>query len=132
MRSADCARPATPTSPCTGPAWAAGGRWRSEEHTSELQSRFDLVCRPPRSTPVPYTTLFRSQARQGGGGVKLVNPLAAIFHPPPTPGLLAVFGHLDAAVDAIGRLRAAGHTDFTVYRPGVGGGWKMEIGRAHV
>src|SRR5207249_9009514 len=21
------------------------GRWRSEEHTSELQSRFDLVCR---------------------------------------------------------------------------------------
>src|SRR5437868_2175570 len=34
---------------------------RSEEHTSELQSRFDLVCRlapcPPR---FPYTTLFRS------------------------------------------------------------------------
>ncbi|PYP56941.1 MAG: hypothetical protein DMD44_11400 [Gemmatimonadetes bacterium] len=58
-----------------------------------------------------------TQARQGGGGVKLVNPLAAIFHPPPTPGLLAVFGHLDAAVDAIGRLRAAGHTDFTVYSP---------------
>jgi Protein of unknown function (DUF3341) len=49
--------------------------------------------------------------------MKLVNPLAAIFHPPPTPGLLAVFGHLDAAVDAIGRLRAAGHTDFTVYSP---------------
>src|SRR5699024_11869757 len=22
-----------------------GGEWRSEEHTSELQSRFDLVCR---------------------------------------------------------------------------------------
>src|SRR5699024_12555178 len=22
-----------------------GGGWRSEEHTSELQSRFDLVCR---------------------------------------------------------------------------------------
>src|SRR5438067_883795 len=38
---------------------------RSEEHTSELQSRFDLVCRlllprPPRSTLFPYTTLFRS------------------------------------------------------------------------
>src|SRR5699024_4708253 len=51
---------------------------RSEEHTSELQSRFDLVCRlllenipnlflslsslqrqPP---PLPYTTLFRSMA----------------------------------------------------------------------
>src|SRR5699024_468799 len=41
-------------------------RWsaRSEEHTSELQSRFDLVCRllllSPRSTLFPYTTLFRS------------------------------------------------------------------------
>src|SRR5699024_2958398 len=54
---------------------------RSEEHTSELQSRFDLVCRlllekknssstsrlscsscppAPRSTLLPYTTLFRS------------------------------------------------------------------------
>src|SRR3989304_4791014 len=49
------------------------GRWRielerSEEHTSELQSRLHLVCRlfflmirrPPRSTLFPYTTLFRS------------------------------------------------------------------------
>src|SRR5699024_4170532 len=40
---------------------------RSEEHTSELQSRFDLVCRllleparPPCSILFPYTTLFRS------------------------------------------------------------------------
>src|SRR5699024_7860983 len=36
---------------------------RSEEHTSELQSRFDLVCRlllPLLSTLFPYTTLFRS------------------------------------------------------------------------
>src|SRR5438067_2401133 len=38
---------------------------RSEEHTSELQSRFDLVCRlllplSPTSTLFPYTTLFRS------------------------------------------------------------------------
>jgi len=49
--------------------------------------------------------------------VKLVNPLTAIFHPPPTPGVLAVFGHLDTTVDAIGRLHAAGHTDFTVYSP---------------
>src|SRR5438309_1265377 len=52
---------------------------RSEEHTSELQSQFHLVCRlllekkhtiphaliltqrrPPRPTLFPYTTLFRS------------------------------------------------------------------------
>src|SRR5437773_382174 len=38
--------------------------WRSEEHTSELQSHHDLVCRllptPPPPTLFPYTTLFRS------------------------------------------------------------------------
>src|SRR5438309_1779281 len=34
---------------------------RSEEHTSELQSQFHLVC-PPRTTLFPYTTLFRSHA----------------------------------------------------------------------
>src|SRR5688572_23722772 len=33
---------------------------RSEEHTSELQSQSNLVCRPPQSTLFPYTTLFRS------------------------------------------------------------------------
>src|SRR5438034_1124757 len=33
---------------------------RSEEHTSELQSHSDLVCRPPLSHLLPYTTLFRS------------------------------------------------------------------------
>src|SRR5688572_21687655 len=41
---------------------------RSEEHTSELQSQSNLVCRlllesprrPPRPTLFPYTTLFRS------------------------------------------------------------------------
>src|SRR5438105_12444564 len=66
-RSAPCARasrrraapPAAPPSPCRRPATtrgrrpglggAAGGaarrRERSEEHTSELQSRVELVCR---------------------------------------------------------------------------------------
>src|ERR1039458_7311387 len=46
-------------------------RWRSGEHTSELQSPRHLVCplvflmirRPPRSTLFPYTTLFRSARR---------------------------------------------------------------------
>src|SRR3990167_8808308 len=43
---------------------------RSEEHTSELQSQSNIVCRlfflmirrPPRSTLFPYTALFRSTA----------------------------------------------------------------------
>src|SRR5687768_9640733 len=46
---------------------------RSEEHTSELQSRLHLVCRlllemirlPPRPTPFPSTTLFRSTLMTG-------------------------------------------------------------------
>src|SRR5690554_6469310 len=53
-------------------------RVRSEEHTSELQSRPHLVCRlllekirpPPTPTLFPYTTLFRSHAtgvRHGTG-----------------------------------------------------------------
>src|SRR3990167_2179856 len=45
---------------------------RSEEHTSELQSQSNLVCRllflmirrPPRSTLFPYTTLFRSRPKR--------------------------------------------------------------------
>src|SRR5438067_2009571 len=47
-------------------AYKHGIEHRSEEHTSELQSRFDLVCRlllvprHPHSTLFPYTTLFRS------------------------------------------------------------------------
>src|SRR5690606_38199882 len=36
------------------------GSRRSEEHTSELQSRENLVCRLPRPPLFPYTTLFRS------------------------------------------------------------------------
>ncbi|HWC74932.1 MAG TPA: DUF3341 domain-containing protein [Gemmatimonadales bacterium] len=47
----------------------------------------------------------------------LPGPLREIFHPPPTAGVLGVFAHLDATLDAIKKLRAAGHTDFTVYSP---------------
>jgi hypothetical protein len=43
--------------------------------------------------------------------------LRELFHPPATPGVLGVFGHLDAAVEAIGKLKAAGHEGYTVYSP---------------
>lgn len=49
--------------------------------------------------------------------MKLANPLAAIFGTAPTPGVLAVFGQLDGAVDAITELKRGGHKDFTVYSP---------------
>src|SRR5688572_5575496 len=42
-------------------------RKRSEEHTSELQSQSNLVCRPPPSPLFPYTTLFRSITGAGVG-----------------------------------------------------------------
>src|SRR5687768_16970131 len=46
--------------------WEMSTASRSEEHTSELQSRLHLVCRllrwrPPRRPLVPYTPLFRSR-----------------------------------------------------------------------
>ena len=43
--------------------------------------------------------------------------LRDIFHPPQTPGVLGVFGHLDATVDAIGRLQTGRYPDLTVYSP---------------
>src|SRR3990172_5422903 len=57
------------------------GSSRSEEHTSELQSRLHLVCRffflmirrPPRSPLFPYTTLFRSSS----AGMRLAAPGSA-------------------------------------------------------
>ena len=49
--------------------------------------------------------------------IPLPQPLHDIFRPPPTPGVLGVFAHLDATLEAIEKLRAAGHTDFTVYSP---------------
>src|SRR5699024_6322759 len=47
-------------SPGVQPATTRTARARSEEHTSELQSRCDIVWRPRLSTLSPYTTLFRS------------------------------------------------------------------------
>jgi molybdopterin-containing oxidoreductase family membrane subunit len=47
----------------------------------------------------------------------LPKPVQDIIHPPPTHGVLGVFAYLDATLDAIKKLRAAGHTDFTVYSP---------------
>src|SRR5947209_250194 len=50
----------TLSSPTCTQRWNTNILNRSEEHTSELQSRQYLVCRPPLSPFFPYTTLFRS------------------------------------------------------------------------
>src|SRR5438874_1322228 len=56
-----CSASCRPTNRCrTSSRFSGWTNCRSEEHTSELQSRRDLVCRPPISTLFPYTTLFRS------------------------------------------------------------------------
>jgi hypothetical protein len=47
----------------------------------------------------------------------LPKPLQELFHPPPTAGVLGIFSHLDATLEAIRKLRADGHADFTVYSP---------------
>src|SRR5712671_6816082 len=47
----------------------------------------------------------------------LPKPLQDLVQPPPVPGVLGVFAQLDTTVAAITQLRAAGHTDFTVYSP---------------
>lgn len=49
--------------------------------------------------------------------MKLPGPLNQLFNQPPTPGVLAVFGHLDTAVDAVRRLKSDRHDDLTVYSP---------------
>src|SRR3990167_5411659 len=60
-------------------------QYRSEEHTSELQSQSNLVCRllflmirrPPRSTLFPYTTLFRSILQQNLDSLNLTSSLSS-------------------------------------------------------
>src|SRR5437867_2441047 len=105
---------------------------RSEEHTSELQSPYDLVCRPPSSTLFPYTTLFRSMrlcaappasspsARNGSrakgraGSSCAPRPLASRNAPPPAARRLAI------------------RSGYAIARMAPGDRSPCEIGRAHV
>src|SRR3990167_3812344 len=69
------------------------GQARSEEHTSELQSQSNLLCRlfflrmrrPPRSPLFPYTPLFRSQQlvepERGNEQLELIPRKATGFRP---------------------------------------------------
>src|SRR5437867_3069771 len=108
---------------------------RSEEHTSELQSPYDLVCRlllvrlPPRSTLFPYTTLFRSSSQQ-------LKPFRILIRASNWLGdsVMSV-----PAVRAIKRGRPDAHV--TIAAPAkIAPMWKLipevdeiiEIGRAHV
>ncbi len=49
--------------------------------------------------------------------MRLPGPLNDMFNRPPTPGVLAVFAHLDSAVAAVRRLKEDRHDDLTVYSP---------------
>ena len=50
-------------------------------------------------------------------GLPLPKVLEEIFRPPPTPGVLGVFGALDATTAAIRQLKTGGQHDITVYSP---------------
>src|SRR3990167_2135655 len=68
LRGPSCAGGCASASPSRSQIRGSSDTARSEEHTSELQSQSNLVCRlfflmtrrPPISTLFPYTTLFRS------------------------------------------------------------------------
>lgn len=49
--------------------------------------------------------------------LRVPSSMRDVFSPPPTPGVLAVFSHLDTLLEGVKRLRGAGHTEFTVYSP---------------
>jgi hypothetical protein len=49
--------------------------------------------------------------------MRLPGPLRDLFGRPPTPGVLAVFSHLDSTVGAIRRLKTDRFDDLTVYSP---------------
>jgi hypothetical protein len=49
--------------------------------------------------------------------MRLPGPLRDLFDRPPTPGVLAVFSHIDAAVEAIRKLKGDRYEDLTVYSP---------------
>src|SRR3990172_296055 len=124
--------PETP-SPGTSTPCEYDPSMRSEEHTSELQSRLHLVCRlfflmirrPPRSTLFPYTRLFRSSNLQDPARI----PRDAFarhldtLRVRPVDDRLVKPGAVDRQVAAIVDIQIAGRTVRSK---------ATEIGRAHL
>src|SRR5260370_17300927 len=55
--------------------------------------------------------------RRGEARMNPAKMVRDLFHGPPTPGVLGVFGHLDATVDAVKQLQAGGRDHYTRYSP---------------
>src|SRR2546430_1578061 len=136
-----CARSASRQgrSPCI-----SGRSWRSEEHTSELQSQSNLVCRlllekkkrshvaltvfffflmirrPPRSTLFPYTTLFRSLRLVGRNDEAIALMEGVVATHPDNDQAWVLFGNL---LREVGQQTRA----IAMYQRAL-----VEIGRAHV
>src|SRR5438045_3437059 len=116
------------------PAACGSGNWRSEEHTSELQSLRHLVCRLLLSAPAIYTlslhdalpildkegalTVFRLTTQGEEVVVRLPThgrpPFKGLWMSP--DGRFVVYGYSAANAQASGGVRI----------------WQLEIGRAHV
>src|SRR5262245_2908925 len=124
--------PMTPPLNSIRPPGTAAANRRSEEHTSELQSLRHLVCRPPTSTRVPYTTLFRSPLALAD--VQLVDHGGADVHALAVRPLAGPDGAGAERVRIAGPRGGRRADDPTVeLDPAAGDGRRQsEIGRAHV
>src|SRR5206468_8943124 len=81
FRSASATMTPPSTSPC--PARYFVALWRSEEHTSELQSRSDLVCRLLLEKKISGAALGRHlRCSVLPHGLRSGGPLRALLFPP--------------------------------------------------
>src|SRR5436309_2008755 len=108
---------------------------RSEEHTSELQSRENLVCRllldspPPSSTLFPYTTLFRSHLGQQWLGLSQRGPVPFLGLADEPAGLRELPQRAFVALDPVDVVHGEGD-EGTLWQ--FAQTCRLKIGRAHV
>src|SRR5690242_17589442 len=107
-------------------------RARSEEHTSELQSHVNLVCRPPSSTLFPYTTLFRSLMPYGASALFAAGGTGEFFSLEPGEYSQVIKLAVDTCRGRMPIIGAAGAGTVLATQYATETERAGEIGRAHV
>src|SRR5688500_9621629 len=105
---------------------------RSEEHTSELQSPCNLVCRPPTAPLPPYTTLFRSSDGPVENEEKALKVANDIGYPVIIKAVAGGGGRGMRIVRAPDELPQLFRTAMREAEAAFGNGDVYKIGRAHV